>query len=44
MRQHITQIAYRDWPLRARIIERLYRWTHHGQIRTLVLRREHDLR
>jgi hypothetical protein len=38
MRPGITSIPYRDWPLRARVVERLYRWTHHGQIRTLVVR------
>jgi hypothetical protein len=33
-----TTVPYRQWPLRARVVERLYRWIHHGQIRTLVLR------
>lgn len=28
---------YREWTLRARIVERLYHWTHGGQIRTLVV-------
>jgi hypothetical protein len=32
-----TTVPYRLWPLRARILERLYRWTHGGQIRTLVV-------
>jgi len=32
-----TDIPFRDWPLGARVIERLYRWTHGGQIRTLVV-------
>jgi len=33
-----TTVPYRDWPLRKRTLERLYRWTHGGQIRTLVIR------
>jgi len=32
-----TDVKYRDWPLWARVVEKLYRWTHSGQIRTLVL-------
>lgn len=35
-----TTIPFRQWPLHARIIERLYRWTHGGQIRILVVTRE----
>lgn len=35
-----TDIPFRDRPWRARLIERLYRWTHGGQIRTLVVRRD----
>lgn len=34
----VTAVPFREWPLHARVIERLYRWTHHGQIRTLVIR------
>lgn len=33
-----TNIPYKSWPLRERIIEQLYRLTHNGQIRTLVIR------
>lgn len=32
-----THKPYREWTLRARIVERLYRWTHGGRIRTLVV-------
>jgi hypothetical protein len=32
-----TPIRYRDWSLRARLVEKLYRLTHGGRIRTLVI-------
>jgi hypothetical protein len=32
-----TDVQYRDWSLLSRIVENLYRLTHHGKIRTLVL-------
>lgn len=32
-----TRVKYRDWPWHARLIEKLYRLTHGGQIRTLVI-------
>jgi hypothetical protein len=38
----ITSVPFREWPLRARIVERLYRLLHNGQIRTLVIRDERD--
>jgi len=34
-----THIPYREWSWHARLIERVYRWTHGGQIRTLSLPR-----
>jgi hypothetical protein len=37
MRPRTTDVKFRDWPWHARLIERLYRITHGGQIRTLVL-------
>jgi hypothetical protein len=33
-----TTTPFKYWTRRARIIERLYRLTHNGQIRTLVIR------
>lgn len=38
-----TTIPFRRWPWHARVIERLYRWAHGGQIRTLVVRDHGDL-
>jgi len=38
VKTRVTTIPFRDWSLRARAVERLYRWTHGGQIRTLVIR------
>jgi hypothetical protein len=35
-RSRVTTVPYHLWPLHQRIIEKLYRWTHHGRIRTLV--------
>jgi hypothetical protein len=32
-----TTVKFRDWPWHARLIEKLYRLTHGGRIRTLVL-------
>ena len=40
MKNRVTSVPYRHWPLRARIIEKLYRWTHGGRIRTLVVNDE----
>lgn len=31
-----TCLPFSQWPWHARMLERLYRWTHRGQIRTLV--------
>lgn len=33
-----TTLPFRDWPWPLRLVEWLYRWTHGGQIRTLVVR------
>lgn len=33
-----TTTRFRDWPWHARLIEKLYRLTHGGKIRTLVVR------
>jgi hypothetical protein len=33
----ITYTPFRDWPWHARAFERLYRATHGGMIRTLVI-------
>lgn len=38
MKHRETSIPFRAWPWHARVIEKLYRWTHRGQIRTLVVR------
>jgi len=38
MRTRITTTPYRDWSWYQRVIERIYRLTHRGQIRTLVVR------
>ena len=32
-----TTVKFRDWSWHARLIEKLYRLTHHGQIRTIVV-------
>ena len=40
MKTRTTYIPYRNWPWRARLIEKLYQWTHGGQIRTLVIRKQ----
>jgi hypothetical protein len=32
-----TTVRFRDWPWHARLIEKLYRLTRGGKIRTLVL-------
>lgn len=37
MKRRETDVPCRLWPWHARLIERLYQLTHHGQIRTLVL-------
>lgn len=38
MKLRTTEIPFRDWPWRARVVEKLYRLTHGGRIRTLVIR------
>jgi hypothetical protein len=38
-KHRVTDIPFRQWPWHARLIEKLYRWTHGGQIRTLVVRK-----
>lgn len=35
-----TTIPYKEWSFSRRIIEKLYRFTHNGQIRTLVINKE----
>lgn len=42
MKQHTTYIPYRQWKLRQRMVEKLYRWTHNGQIRTVVIGSRED--
>jgi hypothetical protein len=32
-----TTVRYRDWTLRARLAERLYRLSHRGRARTVVV-------
>lgn len=38
MKNRETITPYREWPLHMKLVEQLYRITHHGQIRTLVVR------
>jgi hypothetical protein len=35
-RPRVTTVPYHLWPLRKRVMEKVYRWTHHGRVRTLV--------
>ena len=37
MKTRTTTVKFRDWPWHQRVIEKLYRLTHGGQIRTLVV-------
>jgi hypothetical protein len=37
MKARTTAIPFRDWPWHARAIEKLYRLTHGGRVRTLVV-------
>ena len=36
----VTHVPFRDWPWRSRLAEKLYRLTHGGQTRTLVVRED----
>lgn len=37
MKLRMTTVKYQDWSLWAKFIEKLYRLTHNGQIRTVVI-------